>query len=59
MSCFVIKIMSECRVEDVKEYVHLERVLDLVKIDVELNAMSVYIYNNHWNTLLFLSHTDY
>ena len=42
MNCFVIKIMSECRVEDVKEYVHLECVLDLVEIDVELNAMSVY-----------------
>ena len=45
--------MSECRVEDVKEYVHLEIVSDLMGIDVEFNAMSVYIYNNHWNTLLY------
>ena len=34
--------MSECRVEDVKEYVHLEIVSDLMEIVVELNAMSVY-----------------
>ena len=42
-SSFVINNnkLSECRVKDVKEYVPLSTVWDLMEITVELNAMSV------------------